>query len=120
MSGSDDLEFASTERKVWLGFGLALTCLAVIGVVSYFSAARSNETAQSVEHTYRALGSLETLLAAVTDCETAGRGYVITGDESYLEPYRRSAGAIEPQAGRVRELIADDPTQQQRLKSVMS
>lgn len=114
---TNDGRTVSTERKVRLGFAFALICLGVIAVVSYISVVRLNAHAASVEHTYRVLGGLEILLAAVTDSETAERGYVITGDESYLEPYRQSAQVIEHQTKLLRELTADNRTQQQRLDS---
>jgi PAS domain S-box-containing protein len=112
-------ELASTERKVRLGFGFALICLAAIGVVSYLSVSRSDENAAWVEHTHEVLDSLELLLAAATDSETAERGYVITGDDSYLEPYRLAAKTVDAQAKHLRKLTADNPVQQQRLDSVI-
>jgi PAS domain S-box-containing protein len=114
-----DADLASTHRKVRFGFAFALACLAVVGVVSYLSVVRLNEDAAWVEHTHEVLSRLELLLAAVTDSETAERGYVITGDESYLEPYRNSANVADVQANRLRELTADNPVQQQRLASVV-
>ena len=54
-----------------------------------------------------------------TDSETAERGYVITGDESYLEPYRASVAVVDGQVRRVRELTADNRLQQQRLEVVV-
>src|ERR1700741_1637870 len=110
-----DAGLAATERKVRLGFIFALACLAVIGAVSYLSVARLNESAARVEHTHQVLDSLELLLAATTDSETAERGYIITGDASYLEPYRQAAAIIDGQQGRLRELTADNHAQQQRL-----
>jgi len=112
-------DLVSTQRKVGLGFAIALACLGIVGVVSYLSVARLNEEAAWVEHTHEVLSRLELLLAAVTDAETAERGYVITGDESYLEPYRKSAGVAAVQASRLRELTADNHVQQQRLDSVV-
>ena len=109
---------ASTEWKVRVGFGFALTCLGAIGIVSYLSVVRLSENAARVEHTHEVLSSLELLLAAATDCETAERGYVITGDESYLEPYREAAAVIDSRTRRLRELTADNRAQQQRLESV--
>jgi PAS domain S-box-containing protein len=111
-------ELTSTERKVRLGFAFALACLAVIAVVSYLSVVRLTENAAWVEHTHEVLGSLELLLAAATDSETAERGYVITGDESYLEPYRQAAAVVDGQTRHLRELTADNRAQQQRLDSV--
>ena len=113
-----DTELTSTERKVRFGFAFALACLAVIGVVSYLSVARLKENAAWVEHTHEVLSSLELLLAAATDSETAERGYVITGDQSYLEPYRQAAAVVDGQTRRLRALTADNRAQQQRLDSV--
>src|SRR6266436_1986180 len=110
-----DTEPASTESKVRLGFAFALACLAVIGVVSYLSVVRLKENAASVEHTHEVLSSLELLLAAATDSETAERGYVITGDDSYLEPYGQAAAVVDGQTRYLRELTADNRAQQQRL-----
>jgi len=109
---------ASTEWKVRVGFGFALTCLGAIGIVSYLSVVRLSENAARVERTHEVLSSLELLLAAATDCETAERGYVITGDESYLEPYREAAAVIDSRTRRLRELTADNRAQQRRLDSV--
>jgi PAS domain S-box-containing protein len=109
----------STERKVRFGFGFALTCLGIVGVVSFLSVVRLNENAARVEHTHEVFSRLELLLAAVTDSETAERGYVITGDESYLEPYRQSAAVVDGQTRRLRELTADNPAQQRRLDSLV-
>jgi len=114
-----DADLASMQRKVRFGFALALACLAIVGVVSYLNVVRLNEDAAWVEHTHEVLSRLELLLAAVTDSETAERGYVITGDESYLEPSRNSANVAESQASRLRELTADNPVQQQRIASVV-
>src|SRR5947208_12362623 len=109
---------AFTEWKVRVGFGFALACLGVVGIVSYLSVVRLSEKAARVEHTHEVLSSLELLLAAATDCETAERGYVITGDESYLEPYREAAAVIDSRTRRLRELTADNRAQQRRLDSV--
>jgi PAS domain S-box-containing protein len=111
-------DLISTERKVGFGFAFALACLVVVGVVSYLSVVRLNEDAAWVEHTHEVLGRLDSLLAALIDSETAERGYVITGEESYLEPYRQSARDVDVEASRLRELTADNRTQQLRLDSL--
>jgi len=115
-----DTELVLAERKVRLGFSFALACLVVIAVVSYLSVVRLNENKAWVEHTHEVLSSLELLLAAVTDSETAERGYVITGDESYLEPYRAAAAVVDSETKHLRALTVDNRAQQQRLDSVVA
>ncbi|HEV2702373.1 MAG TPA: CHASE3 domain-containing protein [Steroidobacteraceae bacterium] len=108
----------STERKIWLGFFFALACLGVVALVSYDSVRRLNQNAAWVAHTHEVLIRLELLLAAATDSETAERGYVITGDEGYLEPYRKSAQLVGTDGELLRRLIVDNPAQQHRLDTV--
>jgi PAS domain S-box-containing protein len=108
----------STERIVRLGFAFALVCLVIIGVASYLSVTRLNENAAWVEHTHDVLGGLDAVLAAATDSETAERGFVITGDANYLEPYRQSAQLVGTEEARLRRLTADNSAQQRRLDAV--
>jgi PAS domain S-box-containing protein len=111
-------ELAATQRKVHLGFALALGCLGVIGAISYLSLVSLSQNAAWVEHTHEVLNRLESVVSAATDAETAERGYVITGDESYLDPYRQSAGEIDADARKLRELTADNPAQQRNLDAM--
>ena len=109
----------STERKVYLGFAFALACLALIGAVSYLSVLDLTAHAARVAHTHEVMSRLELLLAAATDSETAERGFVITGDESYLGPYQQSAQAVGVHGRKLRELTADNPVQQERLAIIV-
>src|SRR6478752_4957139 len=78
---------------LWLGLSLViLPCLA-LAVLSYYQAARiAPELEQSrllVAHTFDVLRSAQALDSAVQDAERGQRGFLITGDESYLAPYQR-------------------------------
>jgi PAS domain S-box-containing protein len=120
MDGQQDgAEMVAAERKVRLGFAAALGLLALIGLASYLALARLNANAASVARSYEILSSLELLLAAATDSETAERGYVITGDETYLEPYRQGTAAVDREAGRLRVLMQSNQAQQERLDALM-
>ena len=118
--GTAERDLKSTERRVRFGFTFALGCLAIVVLVSYWSLARLHENAAWVAHTHEVLDGLDALLAAATDSETAERGYVITGDESYLEPYRQSANTVGTEETRLRQLTADNAAQQQRLDSAVA
>ena len=73
-----------------------------------------------VDHTHQVIGKLNELTTLQSDMETGVRGYVITGDESFLAPYQ----VAKPQLGaQVQDLIqqtADNPTQTDRFKRVRS
>jgi PAS domain S-box-containing protein len=104
------------ERKVQLGFAFALSCLAVIGTMSFNSVTRLSEEADRTRHTEEVIVDLELLLSSATDVETAQRGYTITGDDSFLEPYSSARPRIGAQLAELRHLTRDDAEQQRRLE----
>lgn len=68
-----------------------------------------------VTHTHEVLSVLDNLLPLMTDAETGLRGYLITGDAAYLEPYTAAPAAIDAQMSKLEELIVDSPGQQARI-----
>jgi signal transduction histidine kinase len=66
-------------------------------------------------HTTDVLDTLQTALDAMLDREIGVRGYLITGDERFLEPYHRGSDAYIAASQRVKSLITDNPAQQRRL-----
>ncbi|MDB6094889.1 MAG: methyl-accepting chemotaxis sensory transducer [Verrucomicrobia bacterium] len=101
--------------KIGTGFSLALTILVIIGAVAYRSIGKLTETAGWVAHTQQVLVTLENVLSTMKDAETGQRGYVITGDEKYLAPFRAAQSAIDGEIKALRDLTKDNPNQQRRL-----
>lgn len=66
----------------------ATLLLVVLGVSISFSMLRQFEQAAEVrKHTRTAINGADDLLSALKDAEIGQRGYALTGDEAYLEPY---------------------------------
>jgi PAS domain S-box-containing protein len=105
----------SLERKVQISFAVGIVCLCAIGYFSYASIIQSQHDMGWVSHTDEVIASLNKTLAITTDAETGIRGFVITGDESYLEPYHQARLQLDAQLNKVRKLTADNPQQQSRL-----
>jgi signal transduction histidine kinase/CHASE3 domain sensor protein/ActR/RegA family two-component response regulator len=105
---------ASTERNVRGGFALALLCLCVVGAGSFVSDMRLSEATAAVLHSQQLIASSKALLAASTEAETEERGYVITGDAFYIDPFHRAAEQVEAELGQLRALSANSPPQRQR------
>ena len=103
------------QQKVQAGFAFSLLCLGVIGVMSYFSLLRLQADAQQIRRTDEAIGLLRALIYTVTDGETAQRGYTITGNEDYLEPFTNAVKRIDVDLLGLRKMLADNPRQQQQL-----
>ena len=105
----------TVEKKIVTGFALLLATLIVVGVVSYRNTRQLLRDSNRVAHSHDILDELNGTLSTVKDAETGQRGFIITGDEQYLEPYKTSTSLINKHLERLRELTADDPEQQRRL-----
>jgi PAS domain S-box-containing protein len=105
----------STERKVQGGFALALVCLGIIGVVSYLSVVQMREDAARIVHTHKVIIRLELLFSTMIDSQNSHRGFAVTGDESYLEPYLHAVQTANADVRQLRELTADNPAQQRQV-----
>lgn len=68
-----------------------------------------------VDHTREVIGNNQQLLLDERDAESAERGYIITGDESYLEPYQTASQDIPQTLARLSQLVSDNPPQKQRV-----
>ncbi len=105
----------SIGSKIASAFGLALAVLVVVGVVSRDSTNKLIISAEWVRHTHQVLAGLDQFMSALKDAETGQRGYLITGETRYLEPYQNARSVADQKLKQVRELTADNPNQQQRL-----
>ncbi len=108
----------SIGQKINAGFALALLILIVIGWASYQNATRFVETTEWVVHTHRVLEELETLLSLTRHAETGERGYLVTGEERYLERYHAALESVDQELKDLRKLTADDPRQQGKLDAL--
>lgn len=104
----------SVGTKIGMGYGLALIILTIIGVVSYRSTTGLIENNDRVSHTHKVLQNLGDVLSLLKDAETGQRGYTITGEEPFLEPYQAAISQIGNVVKELRELTADNPNQQRR------
>ncbi|HSE98022.1 MAG TPA: CHASE3 domain-containing protein, partial [Blastocatellia bacterium] len=100
------------------GLLAATAILAFIGLASYNSTSNFIETSRSVTQSYTLIESLEDVLIRITDAETGSRGYVITGRESYLEPYKFALDSLGANLANLRRLTADDPEQKGRVEQL--
>jgi signal transduction histidine kinase/CHASE3 domain sensor protein/CheY-like chemotaxis protein len=109
----------SPERKAQAGFAFAFICLAAAGVALYINVRHLQVNAGWVDRTHQVLTQLDRLLSLATDAETAERGYVITGDEEYLNLHRAADAAIGETFRELSRLTADEASQQLRLRKLM-
>ena len=106
------------ERKVQIGFAVAVVIIVAVGAAALRSTAATVASARWVAHALEVRGDLEAMLADLIDAETGVRGYLITGDTTYLAPYDSAGARLEAHLAGLRALTADNPVQLERLDSL--
>jgi len=108
----------SLENKIAVGVVCLLLVLAGIGALSFWTTANLITAQDWVYHTQQVITTLESCLALLTDVETKQRGYLLTGDESFLKDYQSAQKQVGEEIQTVHGLTADNVGQQQRIKKL--
>ena len=109
---------SGSNWKVQLGFGTAILALLIVGAASYRGLIVSSASTRWVRHTHDVLEGLQDLQFAMKSIESSSRGFVLTGNEDYLETYYSSRSrAAQDQSG-LRSLTADNAQTQRRLSAL--
>jgi PAS domain S-box-containing protein len=105
-----------TTLLVVAGFALMI----VTGLFTQHRFAISEVSSRSVAHTHEMLTRIESVESSLEDAESEQRGYLLTGEEAYLEPYHAALAAVPQQMARLREQTSDNSHQQESLDALES
>jgi signal transduction histidine kinase len=97
---------------------IALLALGAVGVLSYRRAVQENEDEQWVGHTHEVLERLSAIRIDLIDAETGERGFALTGEQPYLEPYESALRRLELDIGELRTLTHDNAVQQASIVQI--
>lgn len=95
---------------------LISTILLIISIASsLYSTRELVDSSKMVNHTHEVLIETENLISYMKDAETGQRGYVITLDPIFLEPYKVARDRVSTSYQNVKKLTIDNPLQQENL-----
>jgi len=106
---------SALEKKIRIGIAILFAALVINGLASYRATRTLISNEQWVTHTYQVIGEIEGILSTLKDAETGERGYIITGADTYLEPYDAALRQIDARIRHLEMLTADNPRQQARI-----
>ncbi len=101
----------------WPFIGVLMLVTAGIGA---FGTLRLFDSEAEVQHSNAIYMGLQRALALARDAETGQRGYVITGRDEYLQPYRDAEPEIGAQLDSLQSLLTSDAVQAHRLQQLRS
>jgi hypothetical protein len=95
-----------------VGFVLSLAILALAGGLAVRNLRAVAAADQRETNTYVVIQEFDRLLSAFKDAETGQRGYLLTGEEKYLEPFNAALGLIQTNLVQLKQHKSDDAAQQ--------
>ncbi len=109
----------TVRQKIAIALASAVLTL-LVGIAAFVVVMRLRGAIAAVDHTNMVIRHLDGVLAGITDAETGQRGYILTGDSAYLEPYHTGGATAEAHLAALRSLLAGDTQQLQRLDSLQN
>ncbi|MEA5580936.1 GAF domain-containing protein [Nodularia harveyana UHCC-0300] len=102
-------------KKIGGGLGLASAILILIGFISYQNTKTYLRISDQQQETLEKINIQEKIVSLMTDAETAQRGYILTGNPSYLEPYQWAVPRVAEQLERFKKLTVNEPDEQSKI-----
>ena len=112
---SGNTRWPREKRLIHIGFVAAAGIMLLVGWQSYRDTLRVAEAAAARKHSFDVRGLLSDTAARLVDAETGQRGFLLTGDDAYLEPYHAAIKNVDRLLAELRNSTADNPDQQKRL-----
>ena len=117
-AGREPDNYRSAERRtllVRIAFLSALALLAGIGTLSYYVVRGNAERVAWVDHTYDVIRATNKLVMDHKDAAADARGFMLTGDTLFVDPYHAATAAIPADLDRLAALIQDNPIEVKRV-----
>lgn len=106
------------QRSLRLGYGFSLFMLLAVSLISYLTVQNLMNSNRAVAHSDKVIATLEKLLSVMKDAETGQRGYLLSGQITFLEPYNGAYGAAETLTEQLQMLTADNHRQQVNIAMI--
>ncbi|WP_316750211.1 response regulator [Pedobacter gandavensis] len=104
----------SLRGKLRIGLGLSLLILFISSLASYKSITSLITSAELVHHSNEVITALEEVISTLKDAETGQRGYLLTGENIFLDPYDGAKQRAITLLQNVASLTRDNPLQQKQ------
>lgn len=103
----------------FLGLLPIIVAILVSGYITYRYNRSVAEIREEVRHSLVITAAIDDALIDLQDLETGQRGYLITGDEDYLEPFDEGRAHFETDLKTLKSLVSDDATHAASVESIV-
>ncbi|WP_428324628.1 CHASE3 domain-containing protein [Nitrosopumilus sp.] len=107
------------KSKLFFGFTIVVAITLFLGILTNSQSNIASEDFQSIaERDLLVIQNAEKLQRLAVDSENGQRGFIITGDESFLEPYTKGVDEFFVLIEQEKELVSDNPSQVKKLEHI--
>jgi len=103
------------EKRITIFLFLAAIILVSVVVSFYYNTKKVKANSDLVVHTQEALRKSNAVLLDVLNIETGLRGYLLSGNQIFLEPYSNAVKTVKPNIAGLANYIFDNPSQRMRV-----
>jgi len=105
-------------NRILLSNSFTWILMAVVSFISFQNIKLLQETADWVNHTNQVLRNTSTMEKLVLDMETGERGFLISEENEFLEPYESGKKDLSKLFDQTAKLVSDNPEQITSLKEI--
>ncbi|MDF3014025.1 MAG: hypothetical protein K0Q78_2229 [Cellvibrio sp.] len=105
--------------KLLLGFGLVLGVFLISSVLTFIQFNRNIENNKWTNHTHEVISEVENILIALVNIETGQRGYLLAGEDSFLDPLKQGEQDFKAAFEKIKAKTSDNEKQQARLERLV-
>jgi signal transduction histidine kinase len=106
------------DLRLVIGVGLIVALLILGAVLTYHNTQRLNEDAGWVAHTHEVSEVTSKVLLTLLDAEAREQGYLITGDDHFLQPFHTALDRLDEHLVSLEDMTKDNADQQARIKKL--
>ena len=106
------------QTRLFLGYLVVFVLMLVIAGVSYNGFRTNTATGRWVSHTHQVIADAQLVLRLAIDMETGQRGFLLAGEDEFLEPYLEGGELYQVTMKRLQKEVADNPAQVRRLEKI--
>ena len=114
-SSSTPLGNVKISNKLIIGFTAVFVAVVAMSCAVFFSASQLEKAQRWDAHTNEVLFEIRAVSEAMVNQETGVRGYLISGNRDFLQPFEQGVEAFDASVAKLRTLTADNSKQQARL-----
>jgi PAS domain S-box-containing protein len=119
-ASGDLLEAAAYRRLLLRLVLLPLVALGLLALTVAYGFRQVERSARRVDHSDRVIAHAHNLVRLMVDEETGLRGFLLSHDATFLEPYQKATQKLDPEFSDLFSLVRHDPEQTARLQRLQA